>query len=129
MVTNHGTGLPVAVLVQDLFFGSVISSAATKVGIKIVFMTPDDPVPIGVRMIVVDAQIHGDWESLTRRHVGSGGEAIAFAPHLDRHLIKRARSAGCRRVLAKSKFVNEVGAILCAGAHPGEPSIVVEESD
>jgi hypothetical protein len=100
-----------AVLVEDLYFLSSITSAAGKAGVQLAVVKPGDPVPEDSRVALLDLQYRG-WEGLIRPLVNRGGEVIAFGPHVDGALMRRARAAGCSRVMAKSKFVRELPRIM-----------------
>ena len=91
---------------------SPIVSAATKAGVPFNIVKPGEALPDQSAVALLDLQYPGDWEGLTRRMVEAGGEVIAFGPHIDGPLMKRARAAGCGRVMAKSKFVHEVPKIM-----------------
>lgn len=75
-------------------------------------MKPGAGVSGETRTALVDLQYPGDWEEATRTIISAGGEVIAFGPHVDAFLFKRARELGCHRVLAKSKFMNDLPAIM-----------------
>lgn len=102
----------VVLLVQDLYFISAISNAAAKAGVHVMVVKPVDRVPPDTQLALVDLQFPGDWERAVQRIVAAGGEVIAFGPHVDSDSFKRARQLGCRRVLAKSKLMTDLPAIM-----------------
>ena len=120
MNTNHSTAGPVAVLVDDLYFASIISSAAKKLETDITYVRNGSPIPCAAPLALVDIQLTWDWEAIVREYAENGGYVVGFGPHTDTALRKRARAAGCRRVLAKSKFVSDLPSILTRA--PTKPS-------
>jgi AcrR family transcriptional regulator len=70
---------------------------------------PDDVTPDSVGLVVADLSRPGILDAL-----GSlpGCETIGFASHVDRELMRAAREAGCRRVLARSAFFARLGELL-----------------
>lgn len=103
---------PVIALVDDLYFMSIINAAARAHGIRIRFLRPGEAVPTATRLVLIDLDSSGRWQEQIAEYLAAGGRAIAFGPHLDTEKRKQAKAAGCNRVLAKSKFVQELGAIL-----------------
>lgn len=105
-----------AVLVEDLYFASIISSAAKRLQIDIQFLHSGDEIPSDAPLALLDIQLPWDWEPIVQEYAQHGGQVVGFGPHMDTALRKRARSAGCSRVLAKSKFTTEIGAMLSGTA-------------
>lgn len=121
MPTTHGTETPTAVLVEDLFFQGMISSAAARAGLPIKFVRSNNALPSGARNAILDLLWPGEWEDVIAEFVAAGGEVIAFGPHTDGPLLKRGRAAGCSRVMARSKFVEELPKILARFAGKADP--------
>jgi len=115
--TLNSSREPVAVLVQDLFFLSRVISAGAESGVGLTVVKPGDPLPSGTAAAILDLTYPGDWESPARELAESGRDVIAFGPHTDGALMKRARAAGCSRVMAKSKFVVELPRIMARLNH------------
>jgi hypothetical protein len=107
-------------VVTDLFFVSRIHSAASAVGVSVRFVGPDGSIPESApRLTLVDLDADVDVPGTIQRLKAAGAVSIvAFGPHLDTESRKVARSAGADRVLAKSKFVNELPNILATFATP-----------
>jgi hypothetical protein len=102
----------VAAIIDDLYFMSILSTAARHLDVPLAFPKPSQPISEDTALVVVDLDCRRDWEEQIAPFVRAGGVAIAFGPHVDAEKRRRAKAAGCRRVLAKSRFVTEVGAIL-----------------
>ena len=122
MTASHGSGPPVAVLVQDLYFLSSIGVTAAKLGVEVAIVKPGEPIPATSSLIILDLQYPGDWVRVIREIAGENREIVAFGPHVDGSLMKHARAAGCTRVMAKSKFVVELPKLLAQAAHPRSPA-------
>ncbi len=63
-------------------------------------------VPDAPLLVIVDLSAP-DWEKVVqdvRRHLRHV-PIVAFGPHVDREALERARRLGCRRVLARGKFL------------------------
>jgi CheY-like chemotaxis protein len=112
----------VIVVVTDLFFQARISAAARVAGRNVHFVTAGDrlPVTIAGETVLIDLDAALDvTAAIARLREGGAGQIIAFGPHVDTDRRKAARAAGADRVLAKSRFVTELPAILGgAGARP-----------
>ena len=112
MSATNSSGATVAVLEEDVFFLGRIGPALASRNMTMQVVRPGEPVPPGVAGILLDLSYSGDWESLVSAAKGEGVETVAFGPHVDGETIRRARKSGCARVMAKSKFVVELGSIL-----------------
>ncbi|HEX8919687.1 MAG TPA: hypothetical protein VF898_14380 [Chloroflexota bacterium] len=73
------------------------------------------------RLVLVDLDARVDIpaiiEALKRE---TTGQVVAFGPHLDADKLKAARAAGANRVLARSKFVANLPAILSPDGYVSE---------
>jgi DNA-binding response OmpR family regulator len=107
----------VVAVVTDLFFQSRIAAAARHARREVRFVISDsallDVDNFATALVDLDARtdVLGMIRALKERAVGP---VIAFGPHLDTEKRKAARAAGADRVLAKSKFVTELPALLAA---------------
>ena len=104
---------------EDLYFASIISSAARHLDTAIRFLHRGEAIPGDAPIALLDIQLPWDWEQVVRAYAQGGGQVVAFGPHMDTALRKRARGAGCQRVLAKSKFVTEINSILSVESDSG----------
>jgi CheY-like chemotaxis protein len=105
----------VVAVVTDLFFQARISSAAKAAGRTVRFVAsqaalPEDAAGV-VALVDLDAGLDV-VESIRLLKAAGAKPVVAFGPHLDVTLRKRARAAGADRVLAKSKFVTDLPHIL-----------------
>src|SRR5579884_1347646 len=123
VTSNHGSQQPTVVAwISDLFFMSMVATAARRLSVSVVFIKPGDPVPDGARLGLLDLQIEGPWENDVRSVRERGGVVIAFGPHVDLDSRARARHAGCSRVLAKSRFRTELPDLLASCLCEPSPS-------
>ncbi len=115
----------VVAVVTDLFFQSRISSAARVAGRTIRYVTSVEAIG-PCRLALVDLDATADVLTLIPALKAQGAErVVAFGPHVDTERRKLAREVGADRVLAKSKFVTELPALLmpsdARGAADGTP--------
>jgi hypothetical protein len=106
-------GLPVIALVRDLIFASQISATAKAAGVCVKLVR--DPAAIGsdpARRLIVDLNLDGAIDAAQRWKAATGAEIVGFVSHVDTATIDRARSAGVDRVLARSRFVEILPALL-----------------
>jgi CheY-like chemotaxis protein len=102
----------VVAIVTDLFFQSRISSAARHTGRTVRFLTTGAEAPV-YALALVDLDAATDvLDAIRRLKAASSAPIVAFGPHVDTAGRKAARNAGADRVLAKSRFVSELPAIL-----------------
>jgi hypothetical protein len=105
----------VVAVVTDLFFQSRINSAGRAAGRQVRFVTNEkelsDVAEFGVALVDLDAGL--DVPAAIRRLKSvSGRPVVAFGPHLDTAARKAAKAAGADRVLAKSRFVEDLTRIV-----------------
>ena len=101
-------------VISDLFFQMRVSAAARAAGRSVRFITSLndlDTAPIAP-LALVDLDARLDVLSAIGRLKDSGCRVVAFGPHVDTASRKAARAAGADRVLAKSKFVTDLPAIV-----------------
>jgi DNA-binding NarL/FixJ family response regulator len=112
---------PVGLLIsRDLFFTSKVTGTAQALGRKIV--TAPGPALVASQiekhnpqLILIDLADHAlaNTAFLARlRELAPRATLVAFGPHVDTHAFDAARHAGCDRVLARSKFTNELADLL-----------------
>ena len=110
----------VVALVPDLFFASKIIETARHVGVKVrvaqspaqVFGAKPDPA-----LVILDLHAAGFDPVEFVRDARSSAEfseipIVAFVRHTRPDLIAAAEAAGCREVLARSAFTENLGEIL-----------------
>lgn len=105
----------VIAVVTDLLFQSRIAAAARHTGAEVRYVRSLADLPAEpYRLALIDLDADLDVMAAIRRLAGQG-KVVAFGPHLDTNRRKEARAAGAGRVLAKSKFVGELPALLASG--------------
>ncbi|HEX6506594.1 MAG TPA: DNA-binding response regulator [Chloroflexota bacterium] len=104
--------------VPDLFFRSRISSAARSAGRTVRFIAPGAATD-GYRLALVDLDAGDDvLDDIQRLKEACSAPLVAFGPHVDTEGRKAARAAGADRVLAKSRFVTELPALMRSDGLP-----------
>jgi hypothetical protein len=122
---------PILALVDDLFVTSRIDAAARVTGraIRYVRSAEDFRVALGETkaavILVGMAATRLPWAELIREakadSVGAGVYVLAFGPHKNLELRRRALEAGADRVIANSAFTKALPTLL------GAPSADVED--
>jgi CheY-like chemotaxis protein len=108
----------VLALVDDIFFQARISATAKQVGVELkMFGAPDALVAaagVGGELIVIDLNARADAIGALNelREAGNQTPVIAFLSHVQTELAERARAAGCTEVMPRSKFTQDLAAIL-----------------
>jgi CheY-like chemotaxis protein len=108
----------VLALVDDIFFQARISATAKQVGVELkMFGAPDALVAAagaGGELIVIDLNARADAIGALNqlRDAGNQTPVIAFLSHVQTELAERARVAGCTEVMPRSKFTQDLAAIL-----------------
>lgn len=124
----------VLALVDDLFFGARIAETARHVGVELEAVStgnalvekalPDagNASTGGVQrtvaqkpaLIVVDLNARTDALDALARLQAAGNQTpvVAFLSHVQTELAERARAAGCAEVMPRSRFTQELAAIL-----------------
>nr|HEV7954301.1 response regulator [Candidatus Acidoferrales bacterium] len=113
----------VLALVDDIFFQARISATAKQVGVELkmfgaadTLLTAATPVGgnAGGELIVIDLNARADAIGALNqlREAGNQTPVIAFLSHVQTELADRARVAGCTEVMPRSKFTQDLAAIL-----------------
>jgi DNA-binding NarL/FixJ family response regulator len=113
----------VLALVDDIFFQARISATAKQVGVELkmfgaadILLTAATPVGgnAGGELIVIDLNARADAIGALNqlREAGNQTPVIAFLSHVQTELAERARVAGCTEVMPRSKFTQDLAAIL-----------------
>ena len=109
----------VLALVDDLFFQARMLETARQVGIELKTVSTGDAflaeaAQSSAGLLIVDLNARqGGIEALERlRAAGNQRPVIAFLSHVQVELAERARAAGCQQVLPRSKFTQNLAAIL-----------------
>ena len=112
----------VLALVDDIFFQARISATAKQVGVELKMFGAAEALVAAAavagnavgELIVIDLNARADAiGALTQlRDAGNQTPVIAFLSHVQTELAERARVAGCTEVMPRSKFTQELAAIL-----------------
>jgi CheY-like chemotaxis protein len=106
-------------LVDDLFFLAKMQETARKLGRELKAVSTGsalvaEAAQAPAALIIVDLNARqGALEALEKLSAaGNQTPVIAFLSHVQVELAERARAAGCRQVLPRSKFTQELASIL-----------------
>jgi len=114
------------VLIDDLFFQSKLLETAKQTGTTLEIVATGDQLVKSAglsptALIIVDLNARrGALEAVEKLGANGAGNprrVIAFLSHVQTDLAERARSAGCQEVMPRSKFTQNLAAIL-RGAKP-----------
>ena len=109
----------VVALVDDIFFQAKIQETARHLGVELRTVGSGDALIEEVekqppRLVIVDLNARqGPLEAVEK--LGARGDAtlmIGFLSHVQVDLAERARAAGCREVMPRSKFTQNLATIL-----------------
>jgi CheY-like chemotaxis protein len=118
----------VLLFVDDLFFRAKIAETARHMGVELVAASsvdslvemaltkPNESGSPGTRtaLILVDLNARGNPVGALDRLKTAGNQTpvIAFLSHVQTELAEKARAAGCTEIMPRSKFTQELAAIL-----------------
>lgn len=109
----------VLALVDDLFFQARMLETARQVGVELKTVATADAFLAEAQqtapaLLIVDLNARsGAIEALERLHAaGNQRPVVAFLSHVQLELAERARAAGCEQVMPRSKFTQNLAAIL-----------------
>ncbi len=108
----------VVALVDDIFFQAKLVETARQVGVELKTVTTGAALLAEAAgspaLVIVDLNARqGAIEALEQLHAaGNAQPVIAFLSHVQVELAERARAAGCQHVLPRSKFTQDLAAIL-----------------
>jgi hypothetical protein len=116
--SGHELGI---VLSRDLFFSERVTATAEVLGYRMLRI--GDPAQVGAvletrrpRVVVLDLTagelVAPGALAAYRQTTGPATWYIAVGPHVQAELLDAARQAGCQVVLPRSKFSNELPALL-----------------
>ncbi len=109
----------VVALVDDLFFQAKMAETAKQLGIEFSACATADAFVAEVakgaaRLAVVDLNARDHPLAAIERLQGVSPAIplVAFLSHVQQELAERARAAGCREVMPRSKFTRDLATIL-----------------
>ena len=110
------------ILIDDLFFQAKLHETAKLTGVSLETVTTGEQLvksaaasPLALLIVDLNAR-QGALEAIEQ--IGKSGEqgnprrVIAFLSHVQTDLAERARVAGCQEVMPRSKFTQNLAAIL-----------------
>ena len=105
--------------VDDLFFQAKLVETAKHVGVDLRACTTPDSLGAEIdhavpKLVIVDLNAGSNPFEALKRVQASGAEIplIAFLSHVQTELAQRARAAGCRDVMPRSKYTQNMATIL-----------------
>jgi CheY-like chemotaxis protein len=114
-----GENTVVLALIDDLFFRSKLLETAKQLGVEVRTCTTPEALDSEMArstptLVLVDLNAHADPLDAVRRVRLAFGDIplIGFLSHVERDLAERARTAGCREVMPRSKFTQNLATIL-----------------
>lgn len=115
-VSNLAT---VLAMVDDLFFQAKIVETARHLGVALRICTTPDALLSEVsketpRLVVLDLNSRNQpLDAITRmQSTAPDVPLVGFLSHVQTELAEQARAAGCREVMPRSKFTNDLATIL-----------------
>jgi CheY-like chemotaxis protein len=109
----------VVALVDDVFFQAKMLETARQVGVELETYSTGDAFLTAAKqgapaLLIVDLNARGGaLEALNQlRAMSNQRPVVAFLSHVQVELAERARAAGCEQVLPRSKFTQNLPAIL-----------------
>ncbi len=108
----------VLALVDDLFFQAKLVETAKHVGVELRCVATGSALLDAAKqtppaLVVVDLNARGGaLEALAQLQQGNPLPVVGFLSHVQTDLAERARQAGCHEVMPRSKFTQDLAAIL-----------------
>lgn len=109
----------VVAFVDDVFFQAKLLETAKQVGVELRTCATPDALAAEIakdipRLVVVDLNARSNPLDAVERVRASGRDIplIGFLSHVQTDLADRARAAGCRTVMPRSKFTQNLATIL-----------------
>ena len=109
----------VLVLIDDIFFQSKLLETAKQLGVEVRTCATADALDLEIakatpNLVVVDLNARANPLDAVGRVQASGRgiPLIGFLSHVQLDLAERARAAGCREVMPRSKLTQNLATIL-----------------
>jgi hypothetical protein len=108
-------------VVIDLLLYSRIEAAAMSAGADLVRVDDPRELPVELDLVLVDwSARQPGWSDALR---GRAGRVILFGPHVDLEAHADARAAGLGPMMARSKLVTDLPALMDGSRSPGQRSM------
>ena len=111
----------VIALVDDIFFTAKMQETARRLGVSLKTVATGDALVAEAStsesaLLIVDLNARqSPLEAIEQLHAsGNQRPVIAFLSHVQVELAERARAAGCREVMPRSKFTQNLAEILAS---------------
>ena len=114
----------VLALVDDLFFQAKLLETAKHVGVELRCVATaatllDEARRSAPALVVIDLNARGGGiEAVQQIQRDNPWPVIGFLSHVQTELAERARQAGCHEVMPRSKFTQDLAAILSRAKTP-----------
>jgi len=109
----------VLALIDDIFFQAKLLETAKQLGVEVRTCTTADALEAEIakappELVVIDLNARSNPLEAIERVQASGRQIslIGFLSHVQVDLAERARAAGCRDVMPRSKFTQNMATIL-----------------
>lgn len=108
----------VVALMDDLFFQMKLAETARHLGLEVKVATNVDALAAllepPTKLVIVDLNARNQpLQAIERVHAEQNGvRVVAFLSHVQTELAAQARAAGCKEVLPRSSFTQNLPAIL-----------------
>jgi DNA-binding NarL/FixJ family response regulator len=109
----------VVAFITDFFFQAKVAEAAKQVGVELKLVKNlwelFPALEKNPRLVIVDLEAEGiDGPALISQMKSSrpGLSVVAFAPHVQDHLLRQAQQSGADQALPRSKFSRDLAKIL-----------------
>jgi DNA-binding NarL/FixJ family response regulator len=109
----------VLALVDDIFFQAKLLETGKQIGVVVRACTTADALDAEIakavpQLVIVDLNAASNPLEAVARLQASGHEIplVVFLSHVQVDLARRARAAGCREVMPRSKFTQNMATIL-----------------
>jgi DNA-binding NarL/FixJ family response regulator len=110
----------VVALMDDLFFQMKVAETAKQLGVELKVATNADALMTLLestpKLVIVDLNSRsGPIQAIERVRAGNNGvRVVGFLSHVQTELAAQAQAAGCDDVMPRSKFTQNLAAILSA---------------
>jgi CheY-like chemotaxis protein len=110
----------VVALMDDLFFQMKVAETAKQLGVELKVATNGDALMTLLesppKLVIVDLNSRsGPIQAIERVRAGNNGvRVVGFLSHVQTELAAQAQAAGCDDVMPRSKFTQNLAAILSA---------------
>jgi CheY-like chemotaxis protein len=108
----------VLALIDDIFFQSKLVETAKQIGVELRTCATADALESEIsrslpKLVVIDLNARANpLDAIGRLQTRGEIPVVAFLSHVQTDLAEQARAAGCREVMPRSKFTQNLATIL-----------------